>query len=149
MICTFASPVGQYLLEENEGKLIALRYDMTASPTVPKNRLLVRACEQLDAYFAGNLRRFDLPLDMIGTPFQKRVWAVISEIPYGTTITYRDLAVAIGSPHACRAAGQACNRNPIPIVVPCHRVIGKSGQLIGYSGGLTMKEYFLRLEGIL
>src|ERR1035438_1227704 len=105
------------------------------------------AVRQLRAYFAGQLRRFDLPLDMHGTPFQLRVWRELERIPYGETRSYSQIAAAIGAPRAVRAVGAANGANPIPIVVPCHRVIGASGKLVGYGGGLPLKRRLLELEG--
>lgn len=110
------------------------------------NPLLRQAVEQLRAYFAGELRDFDLALDIQGTPFQKRVWAELRNIPYGETRSYSDVANAIGAPKAVRATGAANGRNPIPIVVPCHRVIGADGSLTGYGGGLPLKRFLLDLE---
>ena len=108
--------------------------------------LLHAAREQLAAYFAGRLRRFDLPLAPRGTPFQLRVWRALQDIPYGQTCSYSELAAAISSPRACRAVGQANGRNPLMIVIPCHRVIAAGGGLGGYSGGLDIKRFLLRLE---
>jgi methylated-DNA-[protein]-cysteine S-methyltransferase len=102
------------------------------------------AVRQLRAYFAGQLRRFDLPLDLQGTPFQLRVWRELERIPYGETRSYSQIAAAIGAPRAVRAANGA---NPVPIVVPCHRVIGAGGKLVGYGGGLPLKKRLLELEG--
>ena len=105
------------------------------------------AIRQLNAYFAGDLRRFELPLDLHGTAFQLRVWNALLQIPYGETRSYLQIARAIGSPAAVRAVGAANGANPIPIVVPCHRVIGSSGKLVGYGGGLPLKKRLLELEG--
>jgi methylated-DNA-[protein]-cysteine S-methyltransferase len=110
------------------------------------NPLLREAVDQLRAYFAGELRDFDLALDMQGTAFQKRVWQELRSIPYGQTCSYSFVATAIGSPKAVRAVGAANGRNPIPIVVPCHRVIGAGGSLVGYGGGLPLKRFLLDLE---
>lgn len=110
------------------------------------NRLLAQATAQLRAYFAGELRDFELPLDMQGTEFQQRVWRQLCNIPYGETCSYSFVANAIGAPKAVRAVGAANGRNPIPIVVPCHRVIGAGGSLVGYGGGLPMKRFLLDLE---
>jgi len=104
------------------------------------------AAQQLDAYWAGELFDFDLALTPAGTPFQKKVWAALRAIPYGRTATYGEIARSIGSPSACRAVGAANGRNPIAIVVPCHRVIGANGTLTGYAGGLEMKEQLLEHE---
>jgi methylated-DNA-[protein]-cysteine S-methyltransferase len=108
---------------------------------------LLRETErQLRAYFAGELREFDLALDMAGTEFQRRVWYALLKIPYGETRSYSDIARGIGAPSAVRAVGAANGANPIPIVVPCHRVIGAGGKLVGYGGGLPLKQRLLALE---
>jgi methylated-DNA-[protein]-cysteine S-methyltransferase len=111
-----------------------------------EDALLEEAAQQLRAYFAGELRRFELPLAPHGTEFQRRVWDAVAGIPYGTTSTYSVVAAAIGSPRACRAVGAANGRNPLPIVVPCHRLLGASGALTGYGGGLELKRALLDLE---
>ena len=105
------------------------------------------ALDQLNAYFAGELQRFDLPLAPRGTPFQHEVWNALREIPFGTTVSYGELAARIGRPSASRAVGAANGRNPLPIVVPCHRVIGANGHLTGFGGGLATKEWLLTHEG--
>jgi methylated-DNA-[protein]-cysteine S-methyltransferase len=110
------------------------------------NPVLRQAIEQLRAYFAGELRDFDLSLDMQGTEFQRRVWLELRNIPYGETRSYSFVANIIGAPKAVRAVGAANGRNPIPIVVPCHRVIGAGGALVGYGGGLPLKRFLLDLE---
>ena len=107
----------------------------------------LEAKRQLAAYFAGNLTDFDLPLALVGTAFQKRVWDELRRIPHGNTVTYGELARRIGSPNACRAVGLANGRNPLSIIVPCHRVVGANGKLIGYAGGMARKEALLALEG--
>ena len=104
------------------------------------------AAAQLRDYFSGRRRSFDLPLDPQGTEFQRRVWKALSEIPYGETRSYRDIAAAVGLPRAVRAVGAANGRNPLPVVVPCHRVIGVDGKLVGYAGGLRLKKLLLELE---
>ena len=109
--------------------------------------IAAEAARQLRAYFAGELRRFRLPLDLQGTPFQLRVWRELERIPYGETRSYRQIAEAVGAPRAVRAVGAANGANPIPIVVPCHRVIGAGGKLVGYGGGLPLKKRLLELEG--
>lgn len=100
----------------------------------------------MSAYFAGSLEEFRLPLQMEGTDFQLRVWRLLREVPYGQTCSYRDLAVAMGKPNAVRAVGAANGANPLPIVVPCHRVIGSNGSLTGYGGGMALKKRLLDLE---
>jgi O-6-methylguanine DNA methyltransferase len=109
--------------------------------------VLLEAVSQLRAYFAGALREFTLPLDPQGTEFQKRVWRQLETIPYGEIRSYTQVAEAIGAAKAVRAVGAANGANPIPIVVPCHRVIGASGKLVGYGGGLPLKKRLLELEG--
>lgn len=104
------------------------------------------AASQLQSYFAGKRKNFTIPLLLAGTSFQLSVWACLRDIPYGQTRTYKSVAEAIGRPKAVRAVGMANNRNPIPIVIPCHRVIGSNGSLVGYGGGLDKKERLLRLE---
>lgn len=110
---------------------------------------LIKECfKQLKEYFEGNRTKFDLPLDPIGTEFQSKVWNELLKIPYGETKSYKDVAIAIGNEKACRAIGMANNKNPIPIIIPCHRVIGSNGKLVGYSGGLGVKEKLLNIENI-
>ena len=108
--------------------------------------LLDEAARQLRAYFKGSLRVFDLPLELSGTSFQTRVWQLLEKIPYGRTRSYRDLAVELGMPLAVRAVGAANGANPLPIAIPCHRVIGSNGRLVGYGGGLPFKKRLLALE---
>ncbi|MGN0302022.1 MAG: methylated-DNA--[protein]-cysteine S-methyltransferase [Anaerotardibacter sp.] len=108
--------------------------------------LTTQASTQILEYLAGKRKEFDLPLNPQGTEFQKRVWDELKRIPYGETRTYKDIAEALGNPKAMRAVGSANNKNPIPIIIPCHRVIGINGNLVGYSGGLAIKEMLLSLE---
>ncbi|MBM0064054.1 methylated-DNA--[protein]-cysteine S-methyltransferase [Alkalicoccobacillus gibsonii] len=108
---------------------------------------LSSAIEQLSEYFSGKRQAFDLPLDLCGTQFQKRVWKELSVIEFGQTRSYKEIAEAIGAPKAVRAIGGANNRNPVPIIVPCHRVIGSNGSMVGYGGGLDKKEMLLIHEG--
>ena len=110
--------------------------------------MLTECARQLDAFFSGNRRDFDLPLAPGGTAFQQQVWRALADIPYGELRSYRDIARVIGRPKAMRAVGAANGRNPIPIVVPCHRVIGSNGSLTGFAGGLEAKRVLLALEGI-
>ncbi|MFB7605142.1 methylated-DNA--[protein]-cysteine S-methyltransferase [Streptomyces gardneri] len=112
----------------------------------PDPRPFGEAIHQLDAYFAGELTEFDLPLHLVGTPFQLRVWEELCRIPYGETRTYGELAEALGNPTASRAVGLANGKNPVSIVVPCHRVVGAGGSLTGYGGGLDRKQRLLALE---
>jgi len=113
----------------------------------PQNAPVAKACiEELEAYFAGTLREFTVPIKLRSTDFRMRVWAALMTIPYGETISYKELAQRIGQPKAIRAVGGANHHNPISIIVPCHRVIGASGTLTGYGGGLGNKEFLLALE---
>ena len=143
---SISSPVGDLLLEEDDGALVAVYWGK--APAGNGGPLLVEAARQIDAYFAGKLRDFDLPLRPGGSDFELRVWAAMQDIPYGETRSYGDLAASTRS--APRAVGRACGRNPIPIVIPCHRVLGK-GWMGGYSGagGVKTKEVLLSLEGAL
>lgn len=152
---TMKSPVGELKLVAGEAGLIAILWENDDPKRVrlgnlvedPDHPVLVEAERQLDAYFAGARRAFDLPLDFRGTDFQKKVWAALLAIPFGETRTYAEIAQAVGKPTACRAVGAANGRNPISIVAPCHRVIGASGALTGFAGGLQAKEHLLGLEG--
>jgi methylated-DNA-[protein]-cysteine S-methyltransferase len=111
-------------------------------------RRLEEPLRQLKAYFAGKLKTFELPLAAEGTDFQKRVWKALCQIPYGKTASYGEIAQAVGNPAASRAVGLANGQNPIAIIVPCHRVIGKNGRLVGYGGGVEHKQTLLKLEGV-
>jgi methylated-DNA-[protein]-cysteine S-methyltransferase len=111
-------------------------------------RFLKDAVEQLDAYFNGTLEAFNLPLAPVGTPFQEAVWSALLEIPYGELVSYKDIAEKIDNPKAERAIGGANNKNPISIIIPCHRVVGSNGSLVGYGGGLSVKQYLLSHEGV-
>jgi methylated-DNA-[protein]-cysteine S-methyltransferase len=113
---------------------------------IPRKGILAETARQLDAYFSQRLREFDLPLAPRGTKFQLDVWNTLQKIPYGKTWSYADLAKRIGRPDAVRAVGAANGRNPLPIIIPCHRVIGSNGQLVGFGGGLPIKRWLLELE---
>ncbi len=146
------SPIGPLLLAGDGTALTAIALPSPGGPLPPEPGWtrdpgpFAEATAQLEAYFAGALRDFDLPLAPGGTPFQQRVWAALREIPYGATASYAAVARRIGHPAAVRAVGAANGRNPIPIVIPCHRVIGGDGRLVGYGGGLAAKEALLALE---
>jgi methylated-DNA-[protein]-cysteine S-methyltransferase len=146
------SPVGPLTLVSTDGVLCGLymteqRHRPTEETFGPRDDTLSHdVIEQLNAYFAGDLKEFDLELTMAGTEFQRRVWAELREIPYGETVSYGELAQRMGSPSASRAVGLANGKNPIGIIVPCHRVIGSSGSLTGYGGGLPRKRFLLSFE---
>lgn len=141
-----ASPAGLRAIHFTAGDPAGAPPDPPATPPNPGHPLLGEALSQLRAYFAGHLRDFHLPLDMAGTDFQLRVWRELQTIPYGRTRSYSAIAQAIGRPSAVRAVGAANGANPLPIVVPCHRVIGANGRLVGYGGGLPLKRRLLDLE---
>ncbi|MCB1846207.1 MAG: methylated-DNA--[protein]-cysteine S-methyltransferase [Halieaceae bacterium] len=148
-----ASPLGTLRLWSNGRQLVQIEFgDRKAVPEGSRQQgdaVLQRGGEQLQEYFAGTRRRFDLPLAPQGTAFQQSVWRALAEIPWGQWRSYADIARAISRPRAVRAVGAANGRNPLPIVVPCHRVVGSDGSLTGFAGGLEMKRYLLELEGSL
>lgn len=147
------SPVGELLLAgDGEALLGAWFLDEHAPPRVSPTWVrddgaFGQAVAQLRAYFARELTAFDLPLAPRGTPFQQRMWAALREVPYGATTTYARLAEQLGKPRAARAVGLANGRNPLAVVIPCHRVLGSDGRLTGYAGGLHRKQWLLALEG--
>lgn len=120
--------------------------DQFVSSAPHQNQLLLEAKHQLEAYFEGRLNTFDLPYELKGTPFQQLVWQALASIPYGVTISYSELAEQIKNPKAVRAVGAANGKNPLSIIIPCHRVIGKNNTLTGYAGGLNRKQFLLNLE---
>lgn len=150
-IVFFDGLLGRYALEENEGQLTRMWVGdrITLAPAdvdIRETPLLKEAKAQLDAYFAGRLKAFELPLAPAGTEFQMKVWNVLCTIPYGETITYGQLAGRLGNANASRAVGMANSRNPLPVFIPCHRVVGTGGKLTGYTGGLDIKVKLLQLE---
>ena len=147
------SPIGPLTIVATNGALVAVLMDGHHRSPVPESAwgervddALPDATLQLEEYFAGKRQAFDLPLAPSGTEFQRRVWAALAEIPYGETRSYGQIATAIGRPGASRAVGMANGRNPVSIVVPCHRVVGASGSLTGYAGGPERKQFLLDLE---
>jgi methylated-DNA-[protein]-cysteine S-methyltransferase len=154
--CMHDSPVGLLLLAADDAALVAIEFPSSRHPvrrgadwTAGDNAVLRRTREQLDEYFAGARTAFDLPLGPRGTEFQRGVWMALAGIPYGETVSYAQLAARVGKPSAMRAVGAANGRNPLPIVLPCHRVIGADGSLTGFGGGLPTKQFLLELEGAL
>ena len=139
------SPVGPLTLSGDAAALTAVSFGdaLTESNSSP---LLEQAARELEEYFAGKRQVFTIPLSPAGTPFQRQVWDALREIPYGRTSSYKDIALRIGNSNACRAVGMANNRNPLPILIPCHRVVGADGKLVGYAGGLEVKQTLLELE---
>jgi methylated-DNA-[protein]-cysteine S-methyltransferase len=152
LYCWFESPVGPLLLAGSNSalKLVSFSAGRHAKEVDPQWQEDPGAFEevvgQLKAYFAGQRTSFELPLVLVGTDFQKEVWMALREIPYGETISYKELAESIGRPKAVRAVGAANGANPIPIIIPCHRVIGNDGSLTGFGGGLPLKKKLLELE---
>ena len=150
--CEISTPVGRLRLAGDESGLRSISFENRFDPAALANRPprpeepFREAIAQLNAYFAGKLRRFDLPLAPEGTPFQREVWSALTAIPYGETLSYGELARRLGRPAASRAVGAANGQNPIPIVIPCHRVIGADGSLTGFGGGLAIKRRLLDFE---
>ena len=141
-------PIGTLGIAEENGGISRICFgEHLAGFETAETPLIQRAAEQLREYFNEERRQFALPLSLRGTAFQLAVWNALRTIHAGETRSYRDVAVMVGNPKACRAVGLANNRNPIPIFIPCHRVIGSNGSLTGYAGGLWMKQYLLELEG--
>ena len=146
------SPIGPLLLSATNAGLRAIEFARNGRPASPAagwredRAAMAEPLRQLAAYFAGELQRFDLPLAPRGTPFQQEAWRVLREIPFGETITYGEQARRLGDPNKSRAVGAANGKNPIPIVVPCHRVVGANGQLTGFGGGLETKAWLLDHE---
>ena len=154
---TFNSPVGSIYLVATRDALVRLQFGALGDendfpfPVEAQGRVnsvLKQAIHQLAEYFSGDRQKFDLPLQLKGTPFQRRVWLALREIPYGRLWSYSHLAKRIGQPGAVRAVGNANGRNPLPIIIPCHRVIRKNGKLGGYSSGLEIKRMLLKIEGV-
>jgi len=153
----YESPIGPYVLVSSQKGVVLLESADRAGEKIAgweRQRIRIRegeghndqAMEELDAYFARKLRQFRVPLDLRGTDFQRRVWESLQKIPYGETSTYGEIAASVGNPKACRAVGRANGSNPVAIIVPCHRVIGTNGTLVGYAGGLDKKKALLELE---
>ncbi|EGA66039.1 methylated-DNA--[protein]-cysteine S-methyltransferase [Vibrio brasiliensis] len=149
---TFLSPLGKMTLQCNQQGLLGAWFEtQTTQPDelgifTQDNPILTRTIIQLEEYFAGSRTEFELPIAAVGTVFQTQVWKALTTIPYGVTWSYQDLANAIGNPKAVRAVGLANGKNPVSVIVPCHRVIGKSGKLTGYAGGVERKAKLLDLE---
>ena len=143
---SFASPYGPLMIGWEDDRILFIGPYLEDVPCVPPSGPAIAAMAQLDEYFRGQRSCFDLPFLLIGTEFQKSVWNYLIRIPYGQVRSYGQIAAAIGSPKAARAVGSACNRNPLWILIPCHRVVGQNGTLTGYAGGLTMKQALLDLE---
>ncbi len=152
------SPVGDLFLYASETHLLGLlfagdstdflKHFKSAEIIAKINPVLKNVVLQLDEYFSGERKKFDVPILLLGTDFQKKVWTELKRVPFGKTITYKEQAVRINAAKAVRAVGAANRKNPIAIIIPCHRVIGSSGKLVGYAGGMKMKSDLLKTEGI-
>lgn len=157
------TPVGELILTASDTALTGVYFPTSrrgtppthhanwieAQDDTPSGKILARTATQLTEYFAGQRTTFDLPLEALGSPFEHRVWNALRTIPYGTTTSYGELARRLGDPKGSRAIGTANGKNPIPIIVPCHRVIGANGELTGFGGGLDTKRWLLEHEGAL
>ncbi len=153
------SPVGSLLIAATEAGICGIYFEehrhfkgrdgwQETVPQSPAARHMAHAARQLDEYFAGQRTEFDVPLDLRGTDFQQSVWQELNNIPFGKSVSYAQQAQQLGNPKALRAVGSAIGKNPVSIIVPCHRVIGTSGAVTGYAGGLERKRFLLALEGI-
>ena len=143
---SYETKLGSVTIVEEDGALLAITTHRTYEGIKQETPLINEAYRQLSEYLLGERKRFDLPLNPQGTVFQQQVWKALCDIPYGVTRSYKQIAEAIGNPKAVRAVGMANNRNPLLIVVPCHRVIGADGKLVGYAAGIEKKEFLLKLE---
>ena len=144
----YDTEIGTIKISEKEGKIIGLVFsDSKKENEIEKETDYIRKTYlQLEEYLSGKRKSFDIEIEMIGTEFQKKVWKELLNIPYGETRSYKDIATAIGNKKACRAVGNANNKNPIAIIVPCHRVVGSNGSMTGYAGGIDIKEKLLKIE---
>lgn len=141
--------IGKLWICTDETSVLEISFNdklITKNPEIKQTKLILEVKTQLEEYFCRKRTSFNLPLNPQGTAFQKRVWNALTNIPYGKTCCYKDIAISIGNSKASRAVGMANNKNPIPIIIPCHRVIGKNGNLIGYAGGLDIKRKLLEYE---
>ena len=148
MTHTFCSPIGIVRLTEEDGGIARIELTDTedAHVSTTPTLLLYEAEQQIMAYLEGKRQQLDFPIRMMGTPFQQRVWHALQQIPYGTTRTYGEIATEIGNPRASRAVGMACNKNPLLLIVPCHRIVGANGKLTGFAYGTGAKQWLLELE---
>lgn len=146
----YQTPIGKIGIAEYDNQITNLYFESSAIPlnefTLQETEILKNANTQLQEYFSGKRKSFSISLSPYGTEFQKNVWDSLCTIPYGETRCYQEIAISVNNKNAYRAVGLANNRNPIPIFIPCHRVIGKNKKLVGYGGGLEIKEYLLELE---
>lgn len=145
----YETELGIIGIRENNKSITNIYFSkVDTNDNIEETDLIKKCFKQLKEYFEGSRTKFDLPLDIKGTEFQNKVWDELLKIPYGEVKSYKDIAIAIGNEKAYRAIGMANNKNPIPIIIPCHRVIGSNGKLVGYAGGLNIKEKLLNIEKI-
>lgn len=142
----YNTPIGGITISANDSAITGVCFGKAAAGDYKETQLIKKAYLQLCEYFEGKRRTFDLPLEPEGTEFQRKVWSALCTIPYGATRSYKQIAAAVGNEKACRAVGMANNKNPIPVFIPCHRVIGTDGSLVGYGAGIDIKEKLLILE---
>ncbi len=145
-IYKYNSIIGDIFISADENFLLSVKFVNHNFIENKENKIIRQTIKQLNEYFNGKRKKFELPLNPKGTEFQKKVWLQLMNIPYGKTATYKDIATLIGNTNASRAVGNANNKNPIAIIIPCHRVIGSNNKLTGYAGGLDKKEKLLNLE---
>lgn len=138
--------IGKITITADKEFVYRIEFGGNTNSEIREIDLIKKTYQQLSEYFCGKRKIFDIPLKLEGTEFQLKVWQALQKIPYGATRTYKELAAAAGNEKACRAAGMCNNKNPIAIIIPCHRVIGSSGKLVGYAGGLKIKQFLLDLE---
>jgi methylated-DNA-[protein]-cysteine S-methyltransferase len=141
------TPLGNLLLVEDENQLVEVNFTEDEPTSMPEDKLLMQTKIQLEEYFSGNRKKFTLALKPEGTEFQQKVWQELRLIPYGATISYGEVANRLGDPKCIRAAARANGQNPLAIIIPCHRVIGRHGEMTGYAGGIQRKKDLLTLEG--
>ena len=147
MMHCFSSPIGVVRLTEADGFITRIELtDAADAVHTSPTPLLHESAQQILAFLDGKRQLLDFPIRMVGTPFQQRVWRALQQIPYGTTRTYGEIAAAVGNPRASRAVGMACNKNPLLLIVPCHRVVGVNGKLVGFAYGTEAKRWLLELE---
>lgn len=144
-IRNFKTPVGQLRLEASEKALISIEFS-TNEKRNDASKILDLACKELKLYFEKKLEKFSVPLEIKGTDFQEKCWKELKKIKYGSTISYKEEAIKMGGPNYARAVAGANNKNKFPIIIPCHRVIGSNGSMVGYAGGIKFKEFLLKLE---
>ncbi|MFA5324688.1 MAG: methylated-DNA--[protein]-cysteine S-methyltransferase [Bacteroidales bacterium] len=145
---SYNTVIGMLCIESDDNFVTRISFNNEANTDSIEyeSDIIKKTHTQLEEYFCGKRKIFDVPLVLHGTTFQKKVWNELNEIPYGETCSYKTIAIKIGSPKACRAVGMANNKNPIPIIIPCHRIIGINGKLVGYAGGVELKKKLLKIE---